>query len=182
MLKTFFEDESITKVWHHAKFDVRMLELGHEIVVAGPGGPGRGGGKTHDTMFMAHAANSGEPSFGLKPLALKYVNFPDDDLKDLKDFVKKLRRRAKAAGWMIGKDTESDYWLPRAAAKHHPEWFAGPEHIKWALRKCRKYAIGDAERTQLLKLMYDPILDEKGYRDTYDREMHLWSATYRMEA
>lgn len=190
-LKDFFEDESITKVFHHAKFDVRALELGHGIVVCGPGGPVREGGRIEETLFAAHACNSRERSFGLKPLAHRYLGIGEEDQDDLKQCVRKLRRWAAKDGWKIAykekekadgttgmePQVEADYWIPRTAYLLGKKW--APKSVAGL---CEKYAVLDTERTMLLWLMYKDRMEELEVRDTYEREIALFDQVYRMEA
>lgn len=164
-------DERIEKVFHNAKFDVRML--------AGLGLPTRG--VVHDTMFMAHICNTQEPTFGLKPLAKKYLAFPDDDEEALKKLVRRLRNKAKKQGWKIAYDegvnaqgdpvkkscVEADYWLPRA--------------FDPADQTCAVYNRRDTERTMGLFEFYQYGLDQVGQREIYEREQRLWYVTYELE-
>src|SRR5207248_9065461 len=101
MLKDFYEDDHIAKVFHNGKFDVRMLEM---IGV-------RVRGKLHETMFMVHCINNVEPTLQLKPLSKKYVDYPDDDLVELHRVTVSARRQAKKAGWKLAEEVEADYWM-----------------------------------------------------------------------
>jgi len=63
MLRTFFADESISKVCHNAKFDIKMAKkYDYEVK-----------GTMHDTQVMAHLIDTYEPSFVLENLTEKYI-------------------------------------------------------------------------------------------------------------
>lgn len=179
-VRHLLEDERVTKVAHNSKFDIRMVAKGCDITVAGPGGACVDGGLHHETIFAAHACNSDEINYKLKPLAAKYVGIPVADEKGLKKVVNRLRRKAKLRGWLIGGDNECDYWLPGTVYRHRKlrvAWGVG----QWEARRCRRYAIQDVKRTMLLWMMYRELMNELKVRDTYDREMLLWPEAYRME-
>ncbi len=175
--------EARVVVMHHAKFDVRMMEVNC--------GFGFQGIDIQDTMYMAHAANSQEPSIGLKQLAKRYLDIPDQDLEDLTKAVHSCRRKAAKLGWKVGyrvsekpdgsyekkAQVPSDYWLPRAIWLHD----ASLIEEKW-YRLCKAYAIQDVVRTLALYQFLDAALDEtEGARHAYAAEMALWWTTYRME-
>lgn len=159
-LANFFSNDSITKVFHHAKFDIRMLEsIGVGVR-----------GKVEETIFALHALNNMEPSFKLKRLAKKYVDIDDADEKELRKATAKARLQAKKKGWKIaekgghGDDPiAADYWL-------------APEPL------LKRYAVLDSERTILLWLMAEGVLDEEEVRDTYQKETKLFWITYAMES
>lgn len=158
-LVNFFSNASVTKVFHHAKFDIRMLEsIGASVR-----------GRIEETIFALHALNNMEPSFKLKRLGAKYVEIPDDDEKELRKATSKARLAAKKKGWKIAEKLSSsddpiaaDYWL-------------APEEL------LKRYAVTDAERTILLWLMAHGVMDEEGVRDTYEMELKLFPRTYAME-
>lgn len=153
MMQDFYEDERIAKVFHNAKFDVRMIEsVGIKVK-----------GKLHDTMFMMHCINNVEPTYELKPLTKKYLGIKDDDLDELHKATVTARRQGKKLGWKIHEDVVADYWMA-------PYPF------------CRKYNLRDTERGMGMYLFLDPILDEEGVREVYEEEMRLWPVTYRMES
>jgi len=159
-IKCFFENSSISKVFHNAKFDIRMLSmLGVSVK-----------GVVQDTMFAMHVLRTAEPELGLKPLSKKYLGIPDDDEKALQAATNKARREGKKLGWKVaskethGKDpTKADYWL-------------APPEI------CKTYAVRDVERTMPLWLLLEEKLEEEGLRKIYDEEMRLFWVTYKMES
>lgn len=130
LLKEFFADESITKVFHNASFDLSMCNFAG-LPVNGP---------IFDTRILAHIADSSRLTFALKPLCKSLFDFPDDDQKDLLDSVKKARRAGKKLGYKLAKDVEADYHL-------------GDHDL------CKKYAIGDTQRTMKLFKLYEPLLN-----------------------
>lgn len=190
-IKHLLEDRSITKVAHNMKFDCRMCEKGPKIVVAGPGGPIKRGGKFYETMFMSWCCNSLEINYKLKRLADALGVTDVQDEKDLQKSTNRLRRRAKKLGWKIKYDyreqadgtqkmeavTEADYWLGRTMRTIRPD-LATIEDAS----NCEIYARKDAFRTIALKMFYDPLMDELGVRHTYNFEIDLWSVVYNMEA
>lgn len=192
MLRAFFEDESIKKVFFNAKFDIRGLEIGHGITVAGPGGSvSSGNGRVEEVSFMARCCNTRENGYGLKKLANQYGIMDDTDEQELHRAVVTLRRRASKDGWKIGytesEDAEgqlkhkaevaSDYWIPRTAVRLGVPW----ANREWT-KLCERYARKDAERTMLLYLMYKEWMDRIGVRKTYKQELKLLPTVYRMEA
>lgn len=180
-VKRLLENPRTEKIGHHIKFDIRMCHFAG-IEVAGP---------IHDTMLMAHCCNSTEPSFALKPLAIKYLDFPDDDQKELQKAVLSARRIGKKLGWKLGVEyrvdaygnpkptaaTNADYWMPVTVGQ-----YANWKVLDGWKQLNRKYAIGDAERTMALFLGFESLLDNiKGAREAYETEMRLLPVVMRME-
>ncbi len=164
MLRRFFSDPRIVKVFWNGKFDVRMIRFGLNVKVAG---------EIHEGMFAAHCCNSSEFDFGLKPMAKKYAGFDDADEKALQDAVVALRKIAKSRGWKIDpEEVKGDYWLCEYATElGHPEWQdLGAD-----------YAGKDAERTMLLWLFYLNKMEVLEVRRVYDDEMALWPHVLEME-
>lgn len=65
MLEDFFSDASITKIFHNAKFDIKMIRAaGFEVK-----------GPIVDTIVMARLANENEVSYRLKYLCGKYFKY-----------------------------------------------------------------------------------------------------------
>ena len=171
-VRAFMADDSVSKVFHNAKYDVRIMQNAFGIETAGD---------IHDTMFAAHVCNTREPTFKLKTLADKYLDFPKDDETELQKLVLRLRRKAKDAGWSIAFNhkqsvegtwkteaaTPADYWLPRAFDPNDTT--------------CETYCVGDVERTMLLFLMYRQVLRDNGWLPVYEMERALWHVTYDME-
>src|SRR5690625_4060 len=63
-LRPIYEDASIKKIAHNAKFDIQMLKNDLDIEL---------GGLYWDTMEAMRLLNENEPSYALKPLATKYL-------------------------------------------------------------------------------------------------------------
>lgn len=137
MLRDFFADDSIIKIFHNAAFDLAMLDFAGLPVK----------GRFYDTRILAHLADSSRHSFALKPLTKAIFDYPDDDLKALKDSVKAARRKGKKLGWKLAEDVEADYHL------------GDPE-------LCKKYAIGDTKRTMKLFKFYEPLLNNINEEDS----------------
>lgn len=148
-------DHFTLKIFHNAKFDLCGLcspDYGRGLPFNGP---------VVDTAIAAACCDTLADSVKLKPLAAKYVGIPMDDEKDLKQAVIKERRLAKAKGWKIGKDVETDYWL--------------------CPKECEKYARLDAKRTLLLWEFYEQGMEQLGVRHSFDKEMELLLVLYKME-
>lgn len=78
MLKKFFGDRNITKVFHNAKFDIKMTKAcGIKVR-----------GKKLCTYVQAKLHNSCEWSYKLEMLCKKYFDFKDLESKDLKQWFK----------------------------------------------------------------------------------------------
>ena len=158
-MKEFFENPKIEKVFHNAKFDVRMLEMiGIQVQ-----------GRVQDTMFAMHCLRTLEPTLALKPLCKKYLAIPDEDQKDLQSSTIRARNEAKKKGWKIAskethgdKPVNADYWL------------GDPE-------LCKKYCIQDSVRAMTLWEFLRPIMEEENVLKIYEEEMRLFWVTYNME-
>lgn len=151
-LKRVLEDPTITKICHNAKFDFNMARsIGIDVQ-----------GEVKDTLIYAHVYNSSLKSFGLKPLAEKYLKISVEDQKDLKKAVVEQRKSAKRLGWKIGPEVETDYWMC-------PDL-------------CEKYGITDTERTMALYWLFEEEYNSnEEYKSTVDMEHELLWVTHRME-
>lgn len=163
-------------VFHNAKFDIRMFS---RIGVTIPWD------KVVDTGIMSHIYNSYTHATlrgKLKPLALKYLDIPDDDEQDLRTAVSKCRLKVKMLDWGIANSEDGkgdhiarDYWLPKAVAKHFD---LGEDH-EWAT-VLGNYAAIDAVRTMNLYQFFLPeVLDRSAHQ--FHRECKLIRVTYEME-
>lgn len=150
-------DPEVEKVGHNTKFDLKMLKhMGIEVQ-----------GKIHDTLIAAKACYTNEPTYGLKELARKYVDFSPDDEQLLKKQVTEYRAKAKKLGLTIGKNVSEDYWLPNAmGAKNN---------------LCKLYNINDSIRTMKLWKFYEQGMKELKVRHTYNKEMRLYPIVIAME-
>ena len=172
ILRRLVTDPAFTIVGHNIAYDLRMLDaFGWPCTHR----------QVHDTMILAHVVTAGdELTYALKPLSVKHLGFPDDDEKELEHNVAEARRAAKAKGWLIAggkkevergdhcvfagnKPVKADYWLADPAL-------------------CKKYAVGDVERSMLLYLLWQPELNaEPRLGATYRREMQLFWVLRKME-
>lgn len=158
-LKALFTSPNLEIIGHNIEFDLTMIEFAGMSFK----------GKFWDTKILAHVANPGRLSYKLKPLCKSMFNYPDDDMTDLKNSVKKARRQGKKMGWKLAEDVEADY------AYGDPEL-------------CKKYALGDVERTLKLYKAYEGLLTEeqppyspyKAYRTIVDMEHSLLPIVRRM--
>ena len=156
--KRVLGDSNIIKVFYHAKFDIRMMEVAYNVHTVFP---------IEEVMFMAFVCNTLEPSFKLKKLSNKYLDYGTEDVDELKRQVIKCRKKAKKLGWKIAKDVEADSWLPKAM---------NPKS-----KLCEKYCVKDSERTMLLEFFFQHGMDDLEVRHSYEKEMRLWPVIYRME-
>lgn len=158
-IREILENPHIAKVGHNVKFDVWMVEVNWGIKVRG---------EIHDTLFMAHACNSLEPTLELKRLASKYLKIPNDDELDLQKRVNACRREARKLGWKIDEETKADYWLPAALGDGEA---------------CREYCVLDTHRTIRLYQMFSAVMQTKHLHaaKTYQRELKLWPITKAIE-
>jgi DNA polymerase I-like protein with 3'-5' exonuclease and polymerase domains len=192
LARKVLEDESVVKVMHNGKFDVRMCDMGYGIHLAGPGGRVSQGGDFEETMFAAHCCNSLEPTLKLKRLGDKYTPVSSADEKELKSCVTRLRKKAEKLGWMIKieprlkpegevkrkKDAEgpADYWIPYTLHRRHPELCSEYESTL-----CEKYAVFDAVRTMYLHILYRDLRERLDVNHTYQFEKTIWPIVYHME-
>lgn len=174
-------DPQFIKGFFNGKFDMFMLEA---IGVTFPLRDKKGFRLVEEVSWMARMVNNLEFSFGLKPLAKKYLKYPDDDEKGLHDSTVAARRVAKKLGWMIAtKDThgkepvKADYWLAAQIARLRPDLLDG----KIDPDACYIYGMGDVDRTLALWQMYEEGLNEYNLWEAYDREMQVLPITMEME-
>jgi DNA polymerase I-like protein with 3'-5' exonuclease and polymerase domains len=150
ILRQVLSDPKRTWVFQNGHFDVPMLSaVGLKI-----------GGRVEEVMFQLQALNNLEPTKALKPVAKKYLAYPDDDQKELHSATISARAQAKKRGFMLGPAVQADYWMcPELALK---------------------YAFGDAERTILLYLGFKGLLKNEELEHVYEEEMELWPVTLAM--
>jgi DNA polymerase I len=167
-VRRIMEDPETTKIFHNAKFDVRMLDRAYGIQIAG---------NLHDTMIAARIVNSLEEKAGLKPLSDKYLGYPQDDQSRLQKACTAARNTARRINKSeakkgnpeikLGEDVHHDYWLPK---------FVDPSNTL-----CEEYARQDAERTMGLWMLYEPWIAKLNVEHIYEMEMRLWDIVYEME-
>lgn len=169
-VRSVMEDTNIVKVFHNGPFDIRMISAGLGIECKG---------RVEETTFKAHTWRSTEPNFGLKRLAKHWIGIGDEDEKELHSFTTKLRRRAKAKGWLIHEKVVADYWLTQYADILCPD---SPPEITARMRTAaRRYASIDAMRTLYLCVFLDDKLEKTETTATYERELSLMPVTMAME-
>lgn len=148
-LKEELEDETIDKVFAHAKFDIGMLaSIGIHVA-----------GKIDDVLLAARIVNNLEPSTALKPLCKKYLGLDNDDEKALQSLTIKARAIAKKQGYRLADNVAADYWLCKAI------W---PDN-----NLCEIYCRRDCERTIKLWEFYKEALTEFNCWHTYNKEIAL---------
>lgn len=181
-----------TIVFHHAKFDMRVLKLSG-VKLPQPK-------FIHDTLLMSHIYDSAEPH-GLKDLAAKYLDYPKSDETELKKAVDHARRIGKKYGYAIASaDHPSlkpagikgpkagwgvcDYWLPAAIARYEDRILkphTTPEEREHFRKVCATYAVGDTERTLLLYWFYKEVLETDGLWQQYIVHKKNIKTAIRME-
>jgi DNA polymerase I-like protein with 3'-5' exonuclease and polymerase domains len=190
-MTAILEDENVAKVGHNIKFDVHMTEsVGVEVR-----------GQLIDTMIAAKLCNSDEPSYGLKFLAKKYLDMPDDDEKNLKKAVSGLHTRAKRLGWDVGEDgPNANYFLVAHArevlikSQRTLKSYAGMSERRRAKVElelqaqaselenlCEIYCLKDVERAIVLWMMYKDVLERRGLMELFLEEMVLMRDIIEME-
>ncbi len=153
-MRTFFARKDVRFVFHNAKFDIRMIStLGIKIPF----------NQVEDTYFAAHILRGNEPTLSLKPLAKKYLDYGDEDQKELQQAVNKARREGRKLGWKLHDEPNADYWT-------------APREL------LVKYAVGDVERTILLwKMLSGELEQDEACMKFYRRELTLLQEIYAME-
>ena len=129
-----------------------------------------------DTQVLSHIIDSHANSWmrgRLKTLSEFYLKVGKEDQEELRKATTAARRIGKKLGWNIAqknrgsKDdhTLRDYWMPKAVLQHHPEMVKDIEdyddvtdHPWWTLLK--RYANTDTERTMLLKMVFQNVIDK----------------------
>ncbi len=169
-INLYASDPNIENVFHNAKFDKRMMEKFGVVF----------NGRIHDTYIAARVCNNIEFSLGLKNLAWKYLEIPQEDEKELQKAV--TRARAKARKYnndnekagnpkriLMHKDSKADYWLPK---------YFDPEH-----NANEEYCRQDTFRTMGLHLYYEIVMSKDEYlQRAYEEEMYdLWPVVTQME-
>lgn len=155
-----------TLVLHNTQFDFRALaSIGLKIDHLWD--------KVEDTLLASHALCSGD-SHGLKDLAIKYLNYWDDDEKDMDAAVKSIRLQAVHKGWQIAK-------------KGHPHFPALKGAVSWwkqdmwlAPDECLTYGLKDAERTWLLWDAFKTGLTNENMWGPYKLRKKLLKICYDM--
>lgn len=189
-IERLLADPKVEKIGFNAKFDVRMCRAaGLEVK-----------GRLVDVMVAAKVARSDEMAYGLKPLAKKYVRIDDADLKALQSAVTKLLARCLRLGCKPPGDAAGCYWLCQ-----HAEWImvestkmlktwqsVGSARKEKMLDDARavaatirdldvEYGTLDAERTMVLWLMYEEVLEQSDLTSVFEEEMGLMPVVMAVE-
>jgi DNA polymerase I-like protein with 3'-5' exonuclease and polymerase domains len=153
-----------------------------------------------DTMVLAHVVTGGdELTYALKPLSQKYLEFSDDDERQLEHEVNIARREARDRGWLIAigskelakgqhgvfagrKPVKADYWLvPSPDTRELPN-DSNIDVDDPDIDKTKRYAVGDVLRAQMLAQLWMPVVEaDQRLLNTFNREMALFWALRRME-
>ena len=160
-------DQAETLVFHNTNFDLRMLEsIGIRIDHLWD--------KIEDTLLAAHAVCSGD-KHGLKYIAKKYLHYSDEDEIELDESVKEARRKARTLGYDIAQNGHRHFPGATKITKWHKQdmWLA--------IDECRKYALGDVERTWLLWEAFKVAMIGDGLIKAYRTRKKLLPITYRMQ-
>lgn len=129
-------DQAQTLVFHNTQFDMRALEsVGIKIDHLW--------NKVEDTLLASHALCSGD-SHNLKDLSIKYLNYWDDDEKEMEAVVKATRITQSHKGWAVAKKGHAHF----PAMKGAVSWWK--QDMWLAPEECLRYAMCDVERTWLL--------------------------------
>lgn len=123
-------------IFHNTQFDMRALEsIGLKI--------DHWWDKIEDTLLASHALCSGD-SHGLKDLAIKYLDYWNEDEDEVEVAVKHARNTARTKGWAIAKEGHPHFPGMKGAVS----WWK--QDMWLATEEVEKYAYCDVERTFLL--------------------------------
>ena len=158
-------DKAKKIIFHNSFFDVRALES------IGIVWTDTHWDKVEDTLIMSHVLCSGD-THGLKDLAVKYLQYWDDDEDALEEAVKAARLqtpelRAKKGhphfpGLRTGKFWKMDFWM--------------------AKEECLRYAYGDVERTYLLYEVFLIAISEYDFVEWKNKRTYLVRILYKMQS
>ena len=198
---SYLNNEGYLFIGHNIKFDVRCIEKAREslsIIEAIENGeipfpdfdPISFLRRSHDTHCMSHALDN-LGSHGLKDLAVRYLDIPEDDVSDLKTQVELSRKIATKLNWKIANAANCpfitrapdggwwvvDMWLP-AMVTTTIEQFSTVGNLN---NLCKKYCLRDTERTLLLFVLLREELQKANLWDQYLRNQKVLPAIYDME-
>ena len=162
------QDSADVIVMHNANFDIRMLDaIGIDMSDIRS--------KLEDTLVASHCICSGD-SHGLKYLAIKYLNFFNDDEKDLEYAVARRRTQAKKKGWQIASHGHPHF----PAVKKQGTQFWKMDY--WlAPKECEKYAVLDVERTLRLWDIFRKNILRHNHWAVYRKRIELLKEAYDMQ-
>jgi DNA polymerase I-like protein with 3'-5' exonuclease and polymerase domains len=158
-------DKATKLVFHNTQFDMRALasiDLPTD----------RWWDKVEDTVVASHALCSGD-THALKDLAIKYLQYWDDDEYELDEIVKSRRQAAGAQGYAIARAGHPHFpALRKTGTKWHKmDFWLAPE-------ECLKYGLKDAERTWLLWKAFKPALVGESLWEAYRKRIRLLKVCY----
>lgn len=189
-VKEILEDETVTKVFFNAPYDIRMLEFA-DINVSGP---------IEESSLAVRICGVERIYWKLKPLCKQFFEISDDDEKSLKAYTRTLRGRAKLLGYNLGENLSQDYWLMQCAntvmlkglfalktyqdaseAKQVQLQTITNQHAAMMTDSVAKYGTIDAIRTITTWLFFSEMLKEKNLYGLYEEENELLiNCTYEM--
>jgi len=164
-----FINKATKIIMHNSKYDMRALEFIGIIIPFS---------KVEDTLIAAHCicsagANKKQNEHGLKDLAIKYLDYWDDDEEELAVATKEAQKVARENGWRVAKSYYKHH--PASKASYHQDYWLVPE-------LCLKYGLKDAERTWLLwskEFKRSMVVD--GLWEVYENRRKLIEVAYEME-
>lgn len=163
-IAAILERKDITKVFHNAPFDFKMLrKMDFDI-----------NGRIEDSLFMARIFDNVSPDNGLKTLTTKYCKMVNDDVDVLREATIEARKIAKSMGWAISKSLYEDYWLPKKIFPAGHPWHT----------VCEEYCKADVYRTLMLWHFLNHMFkkeEHQYWKTTYRKEQRLFDLVMRME-
>lgn len=158
LFSKYYCDPLIPIVFANAKFDLHHIFSSWSIIPQG---------NIFDVLVAAWYCNTQEPSYGLKPLSLKYLKFPDDDKKLLQQAVIDARKKAKKLSFNTSNKIKEDYWLVKL--------------FNHKSKLCESYAVNDVIRTLQLWWYYEEALKYLKAEKTFKVECQLTKVLFEME-
>lgn len=155
-------------IMHNANFDIRMLDaIGIDQSLIRP--------KLEDTMLLSHMICSGDVH-GLKELAIKYLDYSDEDEKILEEGVKEQIREARKLGYDVAKHGHRHF---PAIKKTGAKWWKMDYWLCPEL--CQRYAKHDAIRTWALFKIFIKEINKYGYVPQYKKRLELLEEAYNIQ-
>jgi len=154
-----------TLIFHNALFDIRMLEsIGLSVDF----------NRIEDILIASHLICSGDVH-GLKDLAVKYLQYWDDDERDLQQAVTSTRERYRDdPNVSIAKEGHPHYPAVRSAKWWKQDLFLCPD-------LCQKYGVKDAERTYLLHKVFQVGIQNDLTMEQYRFRLALLPVFHEMQ-
>lgn len=157
-------DKAETIIFHNTQFDMRALEsVGLQIEGWWD--------KIEDTLLASHALCSGD-THELKELAIKYLDYWNEDEEEVEVAVKQARVSARAKGWAIAKEGHEHFPGMKGAVS----WWK--QDMWLAEEEVEKYAHCDVERTFLLWYAFKTGLTQEALWAPYKLRKKLLRICY----